>query len=328
MHNRFYPDATRARVLDAAMQFGLAESLAHICEQCRGQLSFDEPAVRTIITNLENTRRYPPSTFAIYYELAAALLDDRSDTAESLFAELIKETPVDASLKVMALGDSEIAAHTARFQRMMNSDPTSEFDFLPPSKDMAIKFRSQFRDGFSLIERIIPELATEVRALVSQVLMAVGDPEKKAEFDGGSSYSIWGALFLNASSHENDIAMAEVIAHETAHCLLYGLSVDESLVLNPDDEFFPSPLRQDDRPMDGIYHATFVSARMHWAMARLVESGQLDTQDQKTAEQARLEDQVNFYAGYKTVTAHAQLTETGKQVMAGARAYMDAACAG
>ena len=156
--------------------------------------------------------------------------------------------------------------------------------------------------------------------------MAVGDPGKTAEFDGGSSYSIWGALFLNASSHDNDIAMAEVIAHESAHCLLYGLSVDESLVLNPDDEFFPSPLRQDDRPMDGIYHATFVSARMHWAMSRLIESGLLDTRASDMAGQARLEDQRNFYDGYRTVAAHAQLSATGKQVIAGAKAYMDSAC--
>ena len=326
MHNRFYPDVIRARALDASMQSGLSESLEHICEQCHGQLSFDEPAIRTIISSLANQKCYPPSTFALYYELATALFDDQPDAAENLFTELAMEKPLDSGLKIMALGDCEISEHTARFQRMMNSDPTSEFDFLPPPKDMAIKFRTRFRNGFSLIERIIPELAAEIRALVSQVLMAVGDPDKQAEFDGGSSYAIWGALFLNASSHENDIAMAEVIAHETAHCLLYGLSVDESLVLNPDDEFFPSPLRQDDRPMDGIYHATFVSARMHWAMSRLVESGQLDTQDHKTAEQARLEDQVNFYDGHKTVAAHAQLTETGKQVMAGAKAYMDAAC--
>ena len=34
--------------------------------------------------------------------------------------------------------------------------------------------------------------------------------------------------------------------------------IDELFVLNPDWERFPSPLREDPRPMDGIYHATFV----------------------------------------------------------------------
>ena len=132
----------------------------------------------------------------------------------------------------------------------------------------------------------------------------------------GSSYSLWGALFLNASSHNNDITMVEVITHETAHCLLYGLSIEESLVLNPDDKYFPSPLRSDLRPMDGIYHATFVSARMHWAMSRLIESGQLDAHECETAEQARIADQKNFNTGYETIAAHALLTATGEQVMA------------
>ena len=83
MHTRFYPDANRARELDAAMQSGLAESLQHICDQCRGHLTFSEPALGTIIDNLDNGRRYPPSTFALYYELAAALLDDQPDVAET-----------------------------------------------------------------------------------------------------------------------------------------------------------------------------------------------------------------------------------------------------
>lgn len=154
--------------------------------------------------------------------------------------------------------------------------------------------------------------------------MAVGNHGAEAEFDGGSSYSLWGALFLNANSHDNDIAMVEVMTHETAHCLLYGLSIEESLVLNPDNEYFPSPLRRDLRSMDGIYHATFVSARMHWAMSGLIESGQLDIHERETAEQARIADQQNFNAGYEIIAAHAQLTYTGEQVMANAKKYMSA----
>jgi hypothetical protein len=327
LQTHFHPDEKRARQMNDGMQAGLGESLEHITDQCRNKLPFDEQRISAIITDLDRGKSYPPSTFAIYYELAAALFGDDYETAEKRFQELAKEQPRHARLQIMALGDPEILAHTPRYQRVMNSDPLAHFDFLPPPAELSNAFRKKFANGLALVERCIPELAEEVHALISQVLMAVGDPESGMEFDGGSSYSLWGALFLNATCHENDIAMAEVIAHETAHCLLYGMSIDESLVLNPDDELFPSPLRRDKRPMDGIYHATFVSARMHWAMSRLIESGQLDAQAHKTAEQACHEDQVNFYSGYETVAAHAQLTETGKQVMAGAKAYMDAACA-
>jgi HEXXH motif-containing protein len=47
--------------------------------------------------------------------------------------------------------------------------------------------------------------------------------------------------------------VAEVLTHEAGHSLLFGLTVDEPLVLNLDDVLYPSPLREDPRPMDDIY---------------------------------------------------------------------------
>lgn len=64
--------------------------------------------------------------------------------------------------------------------------------------------------------------------------------------------------------------MDEVLAHEAGHSLLFGLTVDEPLVLNLDDVLYPSPLREDPRPMDDIYHAAFVSAHMALAMETLI----------------------------------------------------------
>ena len=326
LHTHFYPDPERARQMNAGMQAGLGESLEHITDQCRDKLPFDEQQLSRIITDLENGKSYPPSTFAIYYELAVALFRDDYETAGERLRELTEEQPRQPELQIIALGDPEILSHTPRYQRMMDSDPLAHFDFLPPPAELASAFRKQFANGLSLIERYIPELAEEVHELISQVLMAVGDPESGMEFDGGSSYSLWGALFLNATCHDNDIAMAEVIAHEAAHCLLYGMSIDESLVLNPDDELYPSPLRRDKRPMDGIYHATYVSARMHWAMSRLLETGELDEASREIARQALASDEQNFYSGYQTVEAHADLTATGRQAMAGAKEYMDNSC--
>jgi hypothetical protein len=50
--------------------------------------------------------------------------------------------------------------------------------------------------------------------------------------------------------------MVQMLAHESSHNLLFGFSADESLVENSPEELFPSPLRMDPRPMDGICHAT------------------------------------------------------------------------
>jgi hypothetical protein len=48
---------------------------------------------------------------------------------------------------------------------------------------------------------------------------------------------------LNPSYHHTPLDIAEVLAHEAGHGLLSGLTIDEPLVLNDDDELFVSPLR-------------------------------------------------------------------------------------
>ena len=93
---------------------------------------------------------------------------------------------------------------------------------------------------------------------------------------------------------------------------------------NPDDRLYPSPLRADPRPMDGIYHATYVSARLCWAMRRLSEESGLDSETRMAAKTAAEADMRNFAAGHAVVVEHADLTETGQALMVEAEAYMRA----
>ena len=74
--------------------------------------------------------------------------------------------------------------------------------------------------------------------------------------------------------------------------------------------------------MDGVYHAAFVSARMHWAMSRLIASGLLSDEEMALAVTARDDDRRNFEKGYATVSAHGQLTRTGRLALDAARTYM------
>lgn len=195
----------------------------------------------------------------------------------------------------------------------------------PAPEAVAKTFVQRYREGFGLLQQGVPELAAEVAGLVRDVVGLAGGPEDTGEFHGGSHFQLWGALFLNAQLHATRIAMAEVIAHESAHSLLFGFCTREPLVRNDDIELYPSPLRADPRPMDGIYHATFVSARMHWTMARLLASCLLTAQEEQEARDAMLEDARNFQAGYRVVEEHGRLTDHGERLMAGARHSMERA---
>ena len=315
----FLPDPARARSLDRTMHAELGRSLEHVADASPG---IDARPLRALAARLEAGLAVSPSVFGTYYELVSALLAEDAPRAALHAAALADVAPASPSLEVVALGDAALGATSGLYARKMSEDG-SGLMFLPPDAAVAAAFRTRLDAGLALLDRALPALAGEIRAIVHQVVIAAGDPASRLQFDGGSHFQLWGALFLNGQFHPDTVAVAEVLAHESAHSLLFGFCTQEALVENADDERYPSPLREDLRPMDGIYHATFVSARMHWAMSALAASGALGPAEAEAARAAAKADLLNFDAGHGVVRAHGRLTATGAALMEGARAYID-----
>lgn len=307
------------------MHTGLADSLRQICEASEGKVAFDLGAIERLIGTIERGSRLPPNAFGIYYDLVPALLEGRLAEAEALFAELAIQRPIEVPFRLLALGESAMADRAARYMRMMNDDKAYDHVFLPPSAEDLAGFTRQFAGVMDLLQRAAPEFMAELKVLISELVLVVGPKDAKFHFDGGSSYQLWGALFLNAVRHTTRIDVIDSLAHESAHSRLFGLCTEEAPVTNPDDELHPSPLRRERRPMDGVYHATFVSARMHWTMSRLIASGLLSDEEMALAVKARDDDKRNFEKGYDTVAAHGRLTETGRIALDAAIGYMRSA---
>ena len=324
IHFGFAPDAARARRIDQRMHAELGASLRHLCDASRGIVPFDERDMGRLIESLDGDACYAPLVFGDYYALGAALFEDEHSAAAEVFERLRQARPIPREQVIGALEDVDRCPKSAAYQRMMTGEAGTDIGILPPADDVARAFMDRYRRGMALMEQAMPELAGEVRAIVHEVVCVAGDPSKKMQFDGGSHFQLWGALFLNVDHHRTEHAIVEVVAHESAHSLLFGFCTDEPLVYNDDEDLYPSPLRADLRPMDGIYHATFVSARMHWAMSRLIESGLLSDEARTEALNARKSDQAHFEAGHRVIAESGELSAVGAALMASARAYMDA----
>ena len=137
---------------------------------------------------------------------------------------------------------------------------------------------------------------------------------------------IHGSFLASSSSVRGTVTSqaSHTRRHRKVTQLLYliGIQISGALVLNPDDERFASPLRVDLRPMDGVYHATFVSARMHFAMQELLASGLLRGEETAHAQEAAARDRGHFFEGLRVVKKKGRLSPAGAAVMAGAEAYM------
>lgn len=203
----------------------------------------------------------------------------------------------------MTAPDTPIALHSVS---------TSQFE---TASDLLVLARQ-------LLSKAAPALAEEIPILVTEVIFAADVTGAGSEFGGATSFQAWGALFLNGVRHTSLVSMVDGLVHEAAHALLFALSAGERLVENHGDNRYDFPLRADPRPMEGIFHATFVSARVHYAMDRLLAQGGLEASQRMEAESTRDRTRRAFQQGNDIVRAHARPTAIGRQAMEGAEAYM------
>ncbi|HWM21698.1 MAG TPA: HEXXH motif-containing putative peptide modification protein [Ilumatobacteraceae bacterium] len=269
-------------------------------------------------------QRFAPHVFARYYELVPQVEAGQLDAAADHFGVIVRAEPLAGDRpRICGIEDPPLREVADLYRSKLDTDPQTDFRLLQPDDAELDRAQRLLESASRRFEPVLSDGFAELRATVSEVIVAVGEPGSPYQFGGASSYMLWGALLLNAQRMEDERAVTISLMHEAAHTLLFGQTIDEPLVLNGDDEFYDSPLRSDPRPMDGIFHATFVSARMHQALAMMLQSDALsDDEREPTVSDQQLSERA-FLDGLEVVREHGRLTPTGREVMAAAEAYMN-----
>jgi hypothetical protein len=321
----FTPSAARVRFLDQRMRTRLGDSLRHVFEQSEGHLPFSQERAEAFLRRLESGPVTPPA-FSIYSDLVVAIDEDELDEAAEILEELFSLPNGKEATEIVDLADPRYDANADRYVRSVNTDPDHPFGVTSPPPARAKSCRLLVERALALLDAGAPDLAAETRALLRQIILAVGvEAEGAMTFDGASSSMLWGAIMINADRGDSVIEMAQMLVHESAHNLIFGLSVDDPLLENDPEERYASPLRPDPRPLEGIYHATYVIARMHLAVGRLLESGLLSAEDEAKARTDLGHNRRIFAEGLSTLQQHARLTPLGAVLMENASAYMTSA---
>lgn len=315
----FAPSPARGQALDQGMQQDLLGSLCHLAERAPETLAGPLAAP---IASLRSGRPLGPEAFGLYYDMTEHLLAAEIAPALQAAHRLAACAPRTHREPWRVLGRGSVAAHSldAILDRRLG-DESADFRALPERDVQA--FGALLEQGLALLADGAPALHAEITAITRDILLAQAPADAELTFDGASHYQFWGLLLLNPVHHPDRLAVAEVLAHESGHSVLFGLCREQTLSENADDERYPSPLRPDPRPMDGIIHATYVSARMAWAMCELARSGALTAQEEARARTLAIEDCRRFRAGLQTVKQHARLTPLGQEVLQGAQNWVD-----
>jgi HEXXH motif-containing protein len=212
-----------------------------------------------------------------------------------------------------------------RYNRLLDLAAETPTLLAQPSSEQWAPFTCEVASALEMIERADAELAGELRALVIQIVGAVSPTGAGRQFDGASSFMLWGAICINIARHPTALDLVGALVHEATHQLLFGLSREEPLLDNLTDGRFESPLRRDPRPMVGVFHGTFVCARMYYVYRRMLDSrpGLLQAADLDSINQRLDEQRRRFFCGLETVQDHGRLTAAGACLLNSAQEFIE-----
>jgi hypothetical protein len=321
----FIPDSRHARALKARMHERIGDSLLRLATVGEGEAAPWAGSLRIAAQDIKQAETLSPALFALYHDLMSAIATGQDGASEKDITELGGHSWRHSGLRIWNFSPGCSESRTfERYRKYLSVDPTTPMALIACPTDDFDRMRRRCDSALELLDKADPELAAETREIVAEMIIAMNDPDSSGsgDFSGASSFAIWGAIFLNAETHGDPVELAQAIVHEAAHLLLFAEAIDGPLVTNPESEKFSSALRRDGRPMDGIYHATFVSGRMHYAAAAIHRNVRLDPAARAELEKAIAMHRRNFFNGLETVRAGARLTRLGETLLKGVEDHM------
>ena len=321
----FRPDPGRAHGIDAGICQKLGESLQAVAREA-GRAGFevdgDLDAFGRRIAGLTGA---PPQLWACYHDLVqAAISDDHLEFRSTASDMLSIDLAVPVASAVVTLEDADLGANNAaRYRRIIDSDLNLPLNLQVAPVEEVERMQGLVGEARRLLGRACPDLAAEVHILGHQVVLAASGPGANV-FGGAASIFLWGAVVCNPNEIRDRLAMVESLTHETAHALLFGMTFGEDLTLNDPGERYPSPLRVDLRPIEGIVHATYVLGRMIYLLDECSRSGLLTAAERDQLAGMQESNLRLFRSGAQTIRQHARFTEAGRVIFGNCHAAIEA----
>ncbi len=316
---------SRAIQLDQDMREHLARSLERIGDMAGPMLS-DEADMAPALAHI-GAHRVDPGVFARYYDLVFALQAADYAAARTLWREIAELAPRKVELTLVPFGPETLGEDAARFGRLLSMAYGDTSMFAPPVMEHWLAFERGAQGALDLLDHLSPAWSEELRGLLTRVIGAEPNDESPApRFAGASGFMVWGAAFINVTNKRERIAILSSLVHEATHQLLFAASRDQPLVTNPPGARYKSPLRRDSRPMDGVFHATYVAARISLLYEVLRSAGPRLTPAEGELVNQRLEGmRGRFREGYAVVSSEAMLTPLGRTLIEEAAGHVMAA---
>ncbi|WP_440993467.1 aKG-HExxH-type peptide beta-hydroxylase [Cysteiniphilum litorale] len=311
------PNIMHANKLNQLVRQTICQKLALIIQQISEQINLDFTTELKGFVEPKTNQNYSvnPSLFFYYFQLKEAIatgdLNTILDIVNLIFQErkfLMLENDISKRINTAITSEWELQAITnyARNDQISEFGMRNKFEIIRPIFYSELEKQKKYvMEALSILKLSDTTHYHAITENLNAIKLFTGTVR------AFSFQAIHGNIYIRCPEKSDDPTAyyLEHIVHECAHQHLFALQLIDPVVLNKSHELFPAPIRKQKRPMNGIFHACFVLARMMHCFRKL--DGHLDA---KTNDEFLNRIQGWFNSSYQTVKEHAKLSDKGKEI--------------
>jgi HEXXH motif-containing protein len=272
--NYFEPSIEGARDLRRAMDTSLWDSARGLLDEAGADVPGGSKGEASGATSLLDYAAYLDLVLCLRPDIA--ITDDvKAHALAHLRQRLATDIPLDPAATAPRISNYDTDYYTAhqlaQLSRWWDTEPDNRIALTAASDEQYARTSRAIETAMRYLRDAAPAQHGEVETIVRDIVLAKPDGSNLIEYGGASSFGLWGAISINAETQRDWPQVYRQIVHETGHNLLFAIARDEPLVRAEPSVRRPSPLRGDLRPIDGIFHAAYVSAREAVALEALLQ---------------------------------------------------------
>ena len=259
--------ASKARFLSEHFDNRIKASLRGLTEECSRNIHIPSFCAEAIY----HDERLSPEIHYLHHKLQSSMRAQSAlsarQTIEKLMDKSNEERHEQHFINVSSIGTTEWEVFSKQESARLSMLEQSKIDTLTSiSRSDLETGKIHIHKALSVIKLIDPELHYEILEHISEAKLFHSTITQSF-----SDVITMGAIFIRPPSIKSDklIYYFEQLIHEMSHLQLNCIFAIDRLILGDLFRREPSPLRVDRRPIFGVYHATYVSAKLCSALFRL-----------------------------------------------------------
>ncbi|WII94915.1 HEXXH motif-containing putative peptide modification protein [Moraxella haemolytica] len=231
------------------------------------KLKYDTTGLKNKLLSLDTNLKIHPSIFMSFFQLIDSMKTGVVYDIKKSISNIMDVLQNALNDKIFFPNISSVGSESWEYsyieklksydQKNIRGETT---EIYPVSENMMPFHIENIQSALNMIESADKEIYDEIKEFVTHIKIFEGKVLR-----GDTSNISFGSIWLRVPEPEDDQVgyWIEHIVHETSHIRLEAHFFLEKLVLNSRDEkIFRAPIRDDLRPMRGIFHASFVLSRM------------------------------------------------------------------